>query len=157
MDTTAAVWVVFFLLLAPPLCAQDEPPSLSAAVQAFAEKRGDPVLPPFRHALTDLNGDGRADAVVLLQGRNWCGSGGCTMLIFRGTNGGFAFVSGSTITREPIRISTDKRKGWKTLIVYSKSKGDVLMRFNGKRYPLNPSSQPKATPEQVHAAHIVME
>jgi hypothetical protein len=47
--------------------------------------------------------------------------------------------------------------GWKTLIVYSKGRSDVLMRFNGKRYPLNPSSQPKATPEQVHAAHIVME
>lgn len=157
MDTIAAVWVVFFLLLAPPLYARDEPPGLSAAVQAFAEKRGDPVLPPFRHALTDLDGDSRDDAVVLLQGRNWCGSGGCTLLVFRGTNGDFAFVSGSTITREPIRISTDKRKGWKTLIVYSKGKGDVLMRFNGKRYPLNPSSQPKATPEQVHAAHIVME
>jgi hypothetical protein len=157
MDTIAAVWVAFFLLLVPPLCAQDQPPGLSAAVQAFAEKKGDPVLPPFRHALTDLDGDGRADAVVLLQGRNWCGSGGCTMLVFHGTNGGFRYVSGSTITREPIRISADTRRGWKTLIVYSKGKGDVLMRFNGKRYPLNPSSQPKATPEQVHAAHIVME
>ena len=79
------------------------------------------------------------------------------MFVFRGTKDGFTFLSGSTITNEPIRISADKTAGWKTLIVYSKGRGDVLMRFNSKRYPLNPSTQPKATPTQVRVAQIVME
>ena len=78
------------------------------------------------------------------------------MLVFRGTKDKFIFVSGSTITFEPIRVSPEKSHGWKTLIVYSKGKGDVLMRFDGKRYPLNPSMQPKAPPAQLEAAKIVM-
>lgn len=148
---------VIFLLFVPTLRAQEAPSGLVEAVQAYVEKKGGHERPSFRHALADLNGDGRADAVVLLQGGEWCGSGGCNMLVFRGTKDGFTFVSGSTITSEPIRISAEKTAGWKTLIVYSKGRGDVLMRFNGTRYPLNPSTQPKAAPEQVRAAQVVME
>jgi hypothetical protein len=78
------------------------------------------------------------------------------MLVFRAAKEGFTFVSASTITNEPIRVSPEKVQGWRTLIVFSKGKGDVLMRFNGTRYPLNPSIQPKATPTQVNAAQVVM-
>ena len=78
------------------------------------------------------------------------------MLVFRGTKAGFAFVCSTTITSEPIRVSTEKSFGWKTLIVFSKGKGDVLMPFDGKRYPLNPSSQPKAAAALVSAAEVVI-
>ena len=152
------LWVTtLFLWLVPTTFrAQDTPPSLLAAVQSYVEKKGESERPMFRHALTDLNGDGRNDAIVLLLGGFWCGSGGCNMIVLRGTKEGFTVVSGSTITNEPIRISPEKVQGWRTLIVFSKGKGDVLMRFNGTRYPLNPSTQPKATPAQVNAAQVVM-
>jgi hypothetical protein len=150
------LWGLLFLLLAPAPRAQEAPPGLSEAVQAYVEKKGDHARPPFRYALTDLDGDGRADALVLLLGGNWCGSGGCNMLVFRAAANGFTLVSVSTITNEPIRVSPEKSHGWRTLIVFSKGKGDVLMRFNGTRYPLNPSVQPKATPAQVSAAQVVM-
>lgn len=78
------------------------------------------------------------------------------MLVFHGTEAGFTFVSASSITNEPIRISPETTQGWKTLIVHAKGKGDVRMRFNGTRYPLNPSLQPKATAAQVRAAHAVL-
>src|SRR3989442_9054464 len=156
MRTSGLVWVLLFLLLAPALRAQDAPPSLIAAVQAYVEKRGDHERPQFRYALTDLDGDGRADAIVLLLGGNWCGSGGCNMLVFRAAANGFTLVSASTITNEPIRVSPEKSHGWRTLIVFAKGKGDVLMRFDGRRYPLNPSAQPKATAAQVSAALVVM-
>ena len=149
--------VVPFLLLVPAIEAQDAPPSLAAAVQAYAEKKGLHQLPLFQHALVDLDGDGHADAIVLLQGSNWCGSGGCNMLVFHSTEDGFTFVSGSTITSKPIRVSADKTADWKTLIVYSKGRGDVLMCFNGTRYPLNPSVQPMATPDQIRVAQVVLE
>jgi hypothetical protein len=136
--------------------AQDAPSALRAAVQDYVEKHGEHQAPPFRYALTDLNGDGRDDAIVLLLGTSWCGSGGCNMLVFRGTKDGFTLVSGSTVTSAPIRVSSEKAQGWKTLIVYAKGRGDVLMRFNGTRYPSNPSSQPIATPAQVGAAQIVV-
>ena len=152
------LWItgVFLCLMPTTFRAQDAPPSLLAAVKNYAEKKGERERPMFRYALTDLDGDGRADAIVLLLGGAWCGSGGCNMLIFRGTNDGFTFVSGSTITNEPIRVSPEKMQGWRTLIVLSKGKGDVLMRFNGTRYPLNPSTQPKASTTQVSAAQVVM-
>jgi hypothetical protein len=145
-------WGVILLLLAPSLRAQDVPPGLTAAVQAYKEKSGDHEHLPFRYALTDLNGDGRADAIVLLLGGSWCGSGGCNMLVFRADTDAFTLVSGSTIVAEPIRVSPAMSHGWNTLIVFSKGKGNVLMRFGGTRYPGNPSLQPRATPAQVREA-----
>jgi hypothetical protein len=143
-------------VLAQSVGGQGAPAGLKAAVQAYVEKKGDHELPPLRYALSDLDGDGHADAIVLLLGRDWCGSGGCTMLIFRAVNDRFDFVSGSTITGQPIRVSSEKTNGWRTLIVFSKGKGDVTMHFNGKRYPLNPSLQPKAAPAEVSAAQVVI-
>ena len=78
------------------------------------------------------------------------------MLVFRGTKDGFRFVSASTITNEPIRVSPENTEGWKTLIVHSKGRGDVMMQFNGTHYPLNPSLQSKATTGQVEAAEVLL-
>ena len=136
--------------------AQHAPSGLMTAIQGYVGKKGHQERPPFRHVLTDLNADGRADAIVLLLGSSWCGSAGCNMLVFRGTNDGFTFVSASTITNEPIRVSPENTQGWKTLIVHSKGKGDVPMQFNGTHYPLNPSLQSKATAGQVEAAELLL-
>ena len=136
--------------------AQHAPSGLMSAIQDYVGKKGHQERPPFRQALTDLNADGQVDAIVLLLGSNWCGSGGCNMLVFRGTNDGFTFVSASTITNEPIRVSPENTQGWKTLIVHSKGKGDVLMQFNGTHYPLNPSLQSKATTGEVEAAEVLL-
>ena len=147
--------VFIFLSLVAPYQAQDNQ-ALRVAVKKYLAGRGNIDTPIYREALTDLDGDGRADAVVLMSGSGWCGSGGCNMLVFHAEKDGFAFVCSSTITTEPIRVSTEKSSGWRTLIVYSRGKGDVLMRFDGKRYPLNPSTQPKATAAQVNAGQTVM-
>jgi uncharacterized protein YecT (DUF1311 family) len=134
----------------------DAPVSLIAAIQAYIKK-----IPrhsersQFDYALTDLNGDGTPDAIVLLNGPEWCGSGGCTLLIFKGKRDGFEFKSKSTITSH-IRVSPELRHGWKTLIVYTGGVGDVVMPFNGTRYPANPSTQPKATKAQAKAAETVL-
>ncbi len=106
-------------------------------------------------ARVDLNDDKIPDAIVLFNQN--CGTGGCNMEIYRGTEAGFEFLSGSTITFPPIRVTSEKRYGWKTLIVFSGGTGNVLMRFNGSRYPLSPSLQSKATPSQIKAAPTVIE
>ena len=133
--------------------AQPAPASLRAAVQRVAPGAADSL----QFALVDLNGDSVPDAVVLLESEGWCGTGGCTMLVFRGRWDRFALVSRSTITNAPIRVLSDTTHGWRTLIVYSKGVGDVLLRFDGLRYPVNPSLQPRASPEQVAAARVVIQ
>jgi len=144
------------ILLLPSARAQDAPESLREAVKSHMETRGEQTVPPFHYALADLNGDKRDDAIALLVGPDWCGTGGCTMLVFRATDAGYAFVSDSSITREPIRVSPDTSNGWYNLIVDTKGAGDVVMRFDGTRYPLNPSDQPAATAAQIAAAKLVL-
>jgi hypothetical protein len=76
----------------------------------------------FVYALTDLNGGGIQDAIVLLKG-DYCGSGGCTLQIYRGTHHGFAFVSSSTSSRESIRILPEMRFGWHSFTIFVSGRG----------------------------------
>jgi hypothetical protein len=128
------------------------PMELSRAVRAYGVEHGGANGSSFRYALADLDDDGRDDAIVLLSGPNFCGSGGCTMLVFRGTEAGFTLVSSSNIVLAPIRISPYSVNGWRSLIVYTKDKGDVVLHFSGTRYPADPSLQPKVRQVELEAA-----
>jgi hypothetical protein len=110
----------------------------------------------YSSALIDLNDDNIEDAIVLFDAPGECGSDGCSMEVYRGTKMGFDFVSSSTITFRPIRIASDRRYGWKTLVVVSGGTGTVLLRFNGSRYPMYPSLQPKATKSQIDSSTVVL-
>jgi len=133
------------------------PPTLAAAVQAYAEKAGVRQTVKVRHALVDLNGDGVVDALVFLTDPDWCAAAGCTLLVFRGSKSGYALVSDSRAVETPIRLTTERSQGWRTLIVYAKGRGDVLMRFGGKRYPVDPSALPLASTAQRRRAGAVID
>jgi hypothetical protein len=135
----------------------DAPERLSAAVSAYVKARGELGMPAFRHAMVDLNDDREDDAVVLLTGPSWCGSGGCSMLIFRGDKGKFKLVSSTSVTLEPIRLARERKHGWSTLIVHSRGHGESLMRFDGTRYPANPSRQAIANDKQLRASRILID
>ena len=131
----------------------DEPKGLSDAVRKYTKE----ATPHFEYAVADLNGDGIPDAIVRLIGPDWCGSGGCNMVIFRGGPHGYKLVSTATVTQKPIKLSPEVQHGWHTLLVSVRGGGLLpgflaLMQFNGSRYPGNPSVQPRATPEQAAAA-----
>jgi putative lipoprotein len=131
----------------------DQPPGLSDAVRKYSHEG---TAPHFEYALVDLNSDGVPDAVVRLTARDWCGSGGCTMLILRGRAQGFTFVAKATIAQKPIKVSPEVLHGWHTLLVPVRGGGAqpgfALMRFSGREYPRNPSVQPQASAAQVTAA-----
>ncbi len=160
-----ATWACYFAVAClgfASVAARAEPPpaQLTEALNKYIYQHITDVVynDPFRFALEDLNGDGRADAIVLMSGPRWCGSGGCTMIVFQGVEDGFEFVSSSTVTSAPIRVLRKTTHGWRSLIVYSKKRGNVLIRFNGDvRYPGNPSMQPKASQADVNAASIAIE
>ena len=125
-----------------------------ALLAHFAKTHDDPkTLNPHQTALVDLNGDGHQDALVLLQNPiYWCGTGGCTMLVFKGTKSGFEFVSRSSLIRGPVLVSETKTHGWRDLIVEVSGGGiapkKVALKYTGSKYPLNPSTLPPLPKKQ---------
>lgn len=82
---------------------------------------------------------------------NWCGSGGCTMLVFQGIEKGFRPVSQITLVREPVIVSETQTKGWRDIVVRVSGGGgetkNVALKFNGSTYPSNPSSEKALSPQ----------
>jgi hypothetical protein len=133
------------LLVGVDQCVAASNAALDSAIASWAKE---PVAPAHEYASVDLNDDGTADVVVFVTDRNYCGSGGCTMLVLRGEAGAFHLVSTSTVTRKPVFVLPETRNGWHTLVVSIAGGGGqpamVFMRFAGGRYPRNPTMQPKA-------------
>lgn len=148
---TVLLSVVLVLSLAQAAAA-DPDQALAAALQAYAARTKDDVktYEPRQTAFVDLNGDDIKDALVLLQGPYWCGTGGCTLLVFKGGKDSFNFVSRSTLVRGPLLVSDHQTKGWRDLVLEVSGGGlapkKVVLRFNGHKYPLKSSAQ-KALPK----------
>ena len=117
----------------------------------------DPSAYEFKYALVDLDGDGIADAIVYLTNWEWCGSGGCTLRILKGTKTGFSFVSGTMRAHGPILVLPAKSHGWKSLAVALRAGGYGLLEFNGKRYPLSPDDEHPASSASLRGATTVIE
>jgi hypothetical protein len=116
---------------------------LRAFLQDFDRDSGE----AFVAATADLNGDGKAEAVVHLTGPNWCGSGGCTTLILTPAGDSWRLVTRLSITRPPIRLLRTRSNGWRDLEVRVQGGGiqpgyEAQLRFDGKTYPSNPSVAP---------------
>jgi uncharacterized protein len=95
----------------------------------------------------DLNGDGIQDALIVFSSSRWCGTGGCTMLVFKGQNDKtFRLISESSLVRPPLTVSATKTNGWRDLLVDVSGGGisakKVALKFDGKKYPINPSDLP---------------
>ncbi|TDX49161.1 hypothetical protein [Orenia marismortui] len=94
----------------------------------------------------DLNGDDKQEFFVLLVGRVVCGSGGCSALLFEDNNDEYNLISRFSLVNNPIIISKDKTNGWNDIIIPVAGGGIknffAQMKFNGKKYPLNPSIEP---------------
>ena len=97
-------------------------------------------------AFVDLNGDGSREAVVYLEGRYLCGSGGCHTLVFRSDRSSYRLVSDIPITWPPIRVLEGTTNGWRDLRVWVRGGGldahEAVLPFDGTTYPKNPSMPP---------------
>lgn len=116
-------------------------PALKQAVYLYIQEQA-----LYQYAFVDLNRDGLQDAVVLLRGANWCGTGGCTLLVFQGMSGNrFQPLSKMTVSDVPVYALNTQTQGWSDLSVYTRGLGQVILQFNGQTYPSNPSLQLKYT------------
>ena len=145
--------------LLAPAADLPEHPELHAAINShlLAEKVSyfgaipfKPMTPlEYRPELVDLNGDGIKEALVLMLGQDWGGTGGQTLFVFRGVEKGFQFIGSMTCVRFPMEgsvcVMESKSNGWRDLAVRLRGRGAgqkyAHMKFSGSRYPLNPTAQ----------------
>ncbi len=97
-----------------------------------------------RVAWTDLNGDGRDDALVYLTNADWCGSGGCTVLVYEQLDGidadefgRFRVAAEISLVSGPVTV-VDGPGYWRDLVVQGDG-GPRRLRFDGETYPLSPA------------------
>jgi hypothetical protein len=132
--------VIALTLAQPALCAA--PPELEAAVAKWAAPKS---TPRYQYSLVDLNDDGKLDAIAFISDDNYCGSGGCWMVVLRGTSQGYALVSATMLAQKPIFVLKDVQFGWHSLAVglggFGREPGLALMRFDGMTYPPNAKLQ----------------
>ena len=120
---------------------------LHAAIRAYVQ----PVDPRWdsttaRIAWVDLNRDGREDALVYLTSRTWCGSGGCTVLVFESMDdfdaqefGPYRPAAEISLMHGPIHVVRRRNQIWSDLVVED-GRGQLRsLRFNGETYPYSPA------------------
>jgi len=94
-------------------------------------------------AWADLDGDRRPEALVYLISGDFCGSGGCNLMIFTLEGRSWRQVADMTVTNPPIRLLATSSHGWRDLAVTVAGGGarahEALIAFNGRSYPRNPS------------------
>jgi hypothetical protein len=123
------------------------PATLADSLKRFLQTLGHNRTTRYVAAFRDLNGDGIPEAIVYLVGPEWCGSGGCNMLILTQDRSSWRIVTKVTITQPPIRVLRSASNGWRSIGVWVQGGGirrgyEAEPRFNGHTYPRNPTIPP---------------
>lgn len=115
-------------------------------IKTYSLKRGEDIV-HYMYNKVDLNGDKKPEVIVYAYGPMLGGSGGDSGLILKEVSEGYQVISELSLVRTPIIISDNKTKGWNDIIMEVSGGGatpeQAVLKFNGKKYPSNPSTQPK--------------
>ena len=118
--------------------------------QYLSEQNIDAAGTRYRWLTYDLNHDGKNELLVQL---DWCGSGGCTLLIFENGQKTWQFNSKVTLVNTPINLGSERHQQWQDLVLFVSGGGAIpnqhTLRFNGSEYPLNPSLAPIADYDKI--------
>ncbi|SEJ21180.1 hypothetical protein SAMN05192553_102946 [Cyclobacterium xiamenense] len=108
----------------------------------FGEKSAFPRR--FIYDKVELNGDEQPEYLIGLIGPDFCGTGGCTMLVLSDK---LKVMAKMTLVKYPVYVGQDspeeKTNGFQNIYVRTGEVGFVKVAWNGKTYPTNPSMQPK--------------
>lgn len=116
----------------------------------------------YKIAYVDLNGDGVNEAIVFALGSGTCGSGGCNTLVLNWNGAAWSTVSDISITNLPIRLLATKSHGWTDIGVMVHGGGiirpyEAVLKFNGKRYPGNPTVPPAKKAKGVPKGRVLID
>jgi hypothetical protein len=110
---------------------------------------------PYDQAGADLNSDGRAKALVLFTGQDWCSPQGCTLAVFEPGDVGFRPVSQTIGVKGPIAVGPSSNAGWRDLIVKTGSNKVVRLQFTGGGYPASAAGQPDGSADVARAEVLI--
>ena len=121
--------------------------AIRLAINAGDSARATESVGRYFYNLVDLNGDGRPEALVYLMGQEFCGTGGCNLLVFQSGDNGYRLRAEISPVNNPIIVSRQQTRGWNDLILYVAGGGItrgyyVRLSFNGQGYPANPTVLP---------------
>ncbi|WP_407331725.1 COG3650 family protein [Enterovibrio sp. 27052020O] len=122
-------------------------PKVDAALKAYlGDTATEAAGTRYRWLSEDLNNDGDNELLVLT---DWCGSGGCTLLVFANQDGDWRFNSRITLVHLPFQMGNATHNGWRDLIMPVGGGGAKaathVLHFDGNRYPSNPSVAPEVS------------
>lgn len=146
----ALVSLAFFLT--PPDSSATDTSARQIRLMQAVEAYSAPVDAPsedirLRTEWADLNGDGAQDALVYIESESWCGSGGCTVVVFEAITdsvevaefGAFRPAAEISLMHGPVVVAETRTEGWADLLVQGETDGTMRLAFDGETYPMSPS------------------
>ncbi len=124
-------------------------PTLESTIVRLESISATGSVTTYRYAKVDLNSDGVPEAIVHLSGSTFCGTGGCTTLIFKQLGNQYQLVSRIPTSHAPIIVLENTTNSWRDLIVYTRDAVPNLVKFGeegyGDKIALEPSADLSGT------------
>ena len=102
----------------------------------------------------DVNSDSLVDALAFAADPDWCGSGGCTLLIIEAIPevdheelGAYAVAGEIGMVSGPIVMSAAQHYGWHDLVVHDEEGTRRRLSFDGETYPVSPAGGEPCGPD----------
>jgi hypothetical protein len=115
---------------------------------------------PVEFAGADLNSDGKAEALVLFSGDDWCSPTGCSLAVFTPGAHGYRLVSHIVSVKAPVAVAQSGNAGWRDLLVKTGGGATevrtVRLQFTGGGYPVNALLQPQPAADATAEAEIII-
>jgi hypothetical protein len=142
---------------AQPAAAQTAPPE-DPALTAYLSEKAQGAVGATRYTAA-ITPDG-ATTLVYLTGPNWCGSGGCQLLVLSREGDAYVSIGEISVARAPIRLLEQQSHGRRDLGVYVAGGGvtqgyEAAVPFDGHRYASNPTVPPAFRIEDVPGETLI--
>lgn len=148
---------------APPPAAPAAAPAPAAGpdLKAFLTARTADAMAPLRYVSGEWSEADTRLVLVQFVGPEYCGSGGCNLLILRPEGDSFTVLGDVTITRAPVRVLTSRTNGLPDIAVQVSGGGaephEALLPFDGARYASNPTVAPARRTEGAPGMVVIAE
>lgn len=138
---------------------QEKDQEIAKVLAHYAEKKGKENKLDYQHAYYDLNRDNRLDAVVLLEGPDWCTPEGCTMAVLIADKIGFELQNATAGVNPPIKVNPDVvgRYGYMPFILTAGDGREVALKYQQLSYPNTLKNASAASKEYLSTAKTLID